>query len=43
MVFAIEPKMVFPKKGACGIENTILMEKDSYRVLTDIDENIVIV
>jgi Xaa-Pro aminopeptidase len=43
MVFAIEPKMVFPKKGACGIENTILMENGCYRVLTDIDENIVIV
>jgi Xaa-Pro aminopeptidase len=25
-VFAIEPKMVFPKKGACGIENTVLIE-----------------
>lgn len=43
MVFAIEPKMVFPRKGACGIENTILMEKGHYRVLTDNDENIIIV
>lgn len=35
MVFAIEPKMVFPKKGACGIENTVLLEKGGYRILTD--------
>jgi len=43
MVFAIEPKMVFPRKGACGVENTIIMEKGHYRVLTDNDENIIIV
>lgn len=43
MVFAIEPKMVFPRKGACGIENTIIMEKGSYRVITDNDENIITV
>jgi Xaa-Pro dipeptidase len=43
MTFAIEPKMVFPKKGACGIENTVLMEKGGYRILTDIDEKIILV
>lgn len=43
MVFAIEPKMVFPRKGACGIENTVVMEKGGYRILTDTDENIIIV
>jgi Xaa-Pro dipeptidase len=43
MTFAIEPKMVFPKKGACGIENTVLMEKGGYRILTDMDEKIVII
>jgi Xaa-Pro aminopeptidase len=43
MVFALEPKMVFPKKGACGIENTVLIENGNYRILTDIDEKIVIV
>ncbi len=42
-VFAIEPKMVFPKKGACGIENTVLIENGRYRVLTDGDEKIVVV
>ncbi|HBA55787.1 M24 family metallopeptidase [Syntrophorhabdus aromaticivorans] len=43
MTFAIEPKMVFPKKGSCGIENTVLMEKGGYRILTDMDEDIIIV
>jgi len=43
MVFAIEPKMVFPKQGACGVENTVLMEKGGYRILTDIDEHIIVV
>ncbi len=43
MVFAIEPKVVFPRKGACGIENTVLIENGNYRILTDIDEKIVIV
>jgi Xaa-Pro aminopeptidase len=43
MVFAIEPKMVFPKKGACGIENTVLMEKGGFRILTDNHEEIVII
>lgn len=42
-VFAIEPKMVFPKQGACGIENTVIIEKEKYRILTDTDEHIVIV
>jgi Xaa-Pro aminopeptidase len=41
-VIAIEPKMVFPKKGACGIENTVLIEKGRYKVLTDNDESIMI-
>jgi len=41
-VFAIEPKMVFPKKGSCGIENTVIFEKGGYRILTDTDERIII-
>jgi Xaa-Pro dipeptidase len=43
MTFAIEPKMVFPNKGACGIENTVLLEPDGYRILTNRDEQITIV
>lgn len=43
MTLAIEPKMVFPKLGACGIENTVLIEKGKYRVLTNMDEEIIVV
>ncbi|HUJ89952.1 MAG TPA: Xaa-Pro peptidase family protein [Syntrophorhabdales bacterium] len=43
MTFAIEPKMVFPNKGACGIENTVLLEPGGYRILTNRDEQITIV
>ena len=42
-VIAIEPKMVFPKQGSCGIENTMIIEKGNYRILTDTDERIIIV
>ncbi|HEX2966495.1 MAG TPA: M24 family metallopeptidase, partial [Syntrophorhabdaceae bacterium] len=42
-VIAIEPKMVFPGKGACGIENTVHFSGGKYEVLTRIDENIIIV
>jgi Xaa-Pro aminopeptidase len=42
-VFAIEPKMVFPKKGSCGIENTVIIEKGKYRILSDSDERIIII
>ncbi len=43
MVFAIEPKMVFPRRGACGIENTVVVGKSDYRILTRIDEQIIVV
>ncbi len=43
MTLAIEPKMVFPGKGATGIENTVIFEKGGYRVLSDVDEAITIV
>jgi Xaa-Pro dipeptidase len=42
-VIAIEPKIVFPKKGATGVENTVLIEKNGYRILTDNDEQITVV
>jgi len=35
--------MVFPKQGSCGIENTVIIEKGNYRILTDTDERIIIV
>ena len=43
MTLAIEPKMVFPRKGATGIENTVVFENGGYRVLSDVDEKITIV
>jgi Xaa-Pro aminopeptidase len=43
MTFAIEPKMVFPKGGASGIEDTVLLEKTGYRILSDVDDRIVVV
>ena len=43
MTFAIEPKMVFPGKGACGIEDTVLMEKAGYRVLSKVDGRIIMI
>jgi Xaa-Pro aminopeptidase len=43
MVFAIEPKMVFPRLGACGTENTVVMESGAHRRLTDIDDSIIVV
>ena len=42
-VFAIEPKMVFPKQGSCGIENTVHYTNGKCRILTDIDDNIIVV
>ena len=43
MTFAIEPKMVFPGKGACGIEDTVLIEKTGYRILSDVDDRIAVI
>ena len=43
MVFAIEPKMVFPGKGICGIENTVQIKDGEYRILTNTNEKIIIV
>jgi Xaa-Pro dipeptidase len=43
MTLAIEPKMVFPKLGATGIENTVLIERGSYRILSNVNEKITIV
>ena len=42
-VVAIEPKMVFPRLGACGIEDTVLLGKGSVQVLTDMDSSFVII
>lgn len=40
MVFALEPKFVFPGEGAVGLENTYLVTGDGFEVLTPLEENI---
>jgi Xaa-Pro dipeptidase len=43
MVFAFEPKVVFPGEGAVGIENTFLVLPDGLEQLTFSDEAIAII
>ena len=40
MVFALEPKVVFPGEGSVGIENTVVVTEDGYEILTPLDEEI---
>jgi Xaa-Pro dipeptidase len=40
MTFAVEPKIVFPGEGSVGIENTVVVTKDGYEVLTPIGQEI---
>jgi Xaa-Pro aminopeptidase len=40
MVFALEPKFVFPGEGAVGLENTYLVTGDGYEKLTPLEEGI---
>lgn len=41
VVFAFEPKFVFPEIGAVGIENTFLVKEDSVEKLTIFEESII--
>jgi Xaa-Pro dipeptidase len=41
MTFAIEPKMVFPSKGAVGIENTFVTREGGIEKLTPADETLI--
>ena len=34
MTLAIEPKMIFPGKGAIGVEDTYLLTEDGLQALT---------
>ncbi|OPY70920.1 MAG: Xaa-Pro dipeptidase [Syntrophorhabdaceae bacterium PtaU1.Bin034] len=43
MTFALEPKMVLPRKGASGIENTVVIERGGYRILSDVNDSIIVV
>jgi Xaa-Pro dipeptidase len=40
MVFALEPKVVFPGEGSVGIENTVVVTEEGYEILTPLDEEI---
>jgi Xaa-Pro aminopeptidase len=40
MTFAVEPKIVFPGEGSVGIENTVLVTRDSYEILTPLEQDI---
>ena len=40
MVFALEPKFVFPGEGAVGLENTYLVTANGFETLTPLDEGV---
>jgi Xaa-Pro aminopeptidase len=40
MVFALEPKMVFPGEGGVGLENTLLVTRNGYEILTPTENTI---
>jgi len=40
MVFALEPKMVFPGEGAVGLENTLVVTRNGYEILTPLENTI---
>jgi len=40
MIFAVEPKIVFPGEGSVGLENTVLVTRDGYEILTPLEQDI---
>ncbi|MBW2105278.1 MAG: M24 family metallopeptidase [Deltaproteobacteria bacterium] len=40
MTFAVEPKIVFPGEGSVGLENTVVVTKDGYDILTPLEQDI---
>jgi Xaa-Pro dipeptidase len=40
MTFSLEPKIVFPGEGSVGIENTIVVTKNGYEILTPLEQEI---
>jgi len=40
MTFAVEPKIVFPGEGSVGLENTVVVTKNGYEILTPIEQDI---
>jgi Xaa-Pro aminopeptidase len=41
MVFAVEPKIVFPGEGAAGFENTVVVTRNGCEILTMTEPEIV--
>jgi len=42
MIFALEPKFVFPSEGAVGLENTYLVTETGFEKLTPMEEGIIV-
>jgi Xaa-Pro aminopeptidase len=42
MIFALEPKFVFPSEGAVGLENTYLVTETGFEKLTLMEEGIIV-
>jgi Xaa-Pro dipeptidase len=40
MTFAVEPKIVFPGEGSVGLENTVVVTKKGYEILTPVEQEI---
>jgi Xaa-Pro dipeptidase len=40
MTFAVEPKIVFPGEGSVGLENTVVVTKKGYEILTPVSQEI---
>jgi Xaa-Pro aminopeptidase len=40
MTFAVEPKIVFPGQGSVGLENTVVVTKKGYEILTPVEQEI---
>jgi Xaa-Pro aminopeptidase len=40
MTFAVEPKIVFPGEGSVGLENTVVVTKNGYEILTPVSQKI---
>ncbi|MBW1703887.1 MAG: aminopeptidase P family protein [Deltaproteobacteria bacterium] len=40
MIFAVEPKIVFPGEGSVGIENTVVVTKDGCEILTPVEQDV---
>ena len=40
MTFAVEPKIVFPGEGAVGLENTVVVTRKGYEILTPLEMEI---